>query len=164
MKPWLWIPLCVAALAVPVVVLAGGGNGFDGVVNSIGARYHVRATHIPMMGLVSLVASGVTRDGVRDVHVAEFEHFGQRVDGDELSRMVETKLGQGWDQMVRETSRNGREQTLIFSRSEGKRMGLFVVDLDGQELDVVQVSVDPDHLNERINEYRHATHDGEKMD
>jgi hypothetical protein len=164
MKPWLWIPICAAALAIPVVVLAGGGRGFDGVVNSIESRYHVHATRIPMMGLVSLVASGATRNGVRDVHVAEFEHFRQHVDGDELRRMVEGKLGDGWDRMISETSRNGREQTLIFSRPEGKRMGLFVVDLEGHELDVVQVSVDPDHLNERIHEYVHTASSDEKSD
>ncbi len=34
-------------------------------------------------------------------------------------------------------------------------MGLFVVDLDGHEMDVVQVSVDPDHLNQNIGHYEH---------
>jgi hypothetical protein len=57
--------------------------------------------------------------------------------------------------MVRETSRNGNEQTLIFVHPEGKRMGLFVVDYDGHELDVVQLSVDPDHLNNQLGQYEH---------
>ena len=48
-----------------------------------------------------------------------------------------------------------REQTLIFSHPEGKRMGLFILDLDGTDLDVVQVSVDPDRLNETILKYKH---------
>jgi len=34
-------------------------------------------------------------------------------------------------------------------------MGLFILDLEGHELDVVQVSVDPDHLNQSIAQYRH---------
>jgi hypothetical protein len=77
------------------------------------------------------------------------------VDGDELNGMVEEKLGQGWSRIVRDTSRHGGEQTLIFARPDGNRMGLFVLDLDGAELDVVQVSVDPDHLNETIGKYDH---------
>ena len=51
------------------------------------------------------------------------------------------------------------EQTLIFMHPEGNRMGLFVVDLDGNELDVVQVSVDPDHLNQSIGQYSHHHED-----
>ena len=38
-------------------------------------------------------------------------------------------------------------------------MGLFVVDLDGNEMDVVQVSVDPDHLNESIGQYEPSPSD-----
>jgi hypothetical protein len=40
-------------------------------------------------------------------------------------------------------------------------MGLFVVDLDGHELDVVEVSVDPNHLNENLGCYGHR-HGSEK--
>ena len=34
-------------------------------------------------------------------------------------------------------------------------MGLFIVDKDRNELDVVQVSVDPRHLDENIDQYTH---------
>jgi hypothetical protein len=69
--------------------------------------------------------------------------------------MVEEKLGAGWERMIRETSRKGKEQTLIFVHPEGERMGMFVVNLDGSEMDVVQVSVDPRHLNDQIGSYEH---------
>lgn len=166
MRRWLWIPICFVALLVPVVVLAGGGDGgFDGVVSSIESRYHVRATRIPFHGLVSLIARGATHGGVAGVQVAEFEHFSGPVDGEELNRMVEEKLGAGWERMIRETSRKGHEQTLIFSRPEGRRMGLFILDMDGHELDVVQVSVDPDHLNKTIGKYdHHSEGDAEESD
>jgi hypothetical protein len=39
-------------------------------------------------------------------------------------------LGAGW---FAKTSRSGGEQSLVFMRPEGNRMGLFVVDLDGQK-------------------------------
>ena len=150
------------ALLVPAAVLARGAEGgFDGVVHSIESKYHVRATRIPFMGLVSAIARGATKDGVGGLRMAEFDSFTAPVDGDELNRMVEEKLGAGWERMIRETSRHGNEQTLIFIHPEGNRMGLFVVDLDGHELDVVEVSVDPDHLNENIGRYEHR-HGGEK--
>ena len=155
---WL-IPILLVALVVPAVVLAGSGEGFDGLVRSIEVRYHVRATRIPFLGLVSLIARKATNNGVGNLHVAEFESFSEQVDGEELNRMVEQKLGSGWERIIRETSRQGKEQTLIFMRPEGERMGLFVVNLDGHEMNVVQVSVDPDHLNENLGRYEHHHHD-----
>jgi hypothetical protein len=80
------------------------------------------------------------------------------VDGDELNQMVAEKLGPEWQRMIRETSRNGRSQTLIYVHPEGNRMGLFVLDADGNELDVVEVSVDPAHLDDDVNHYGHHHH------
>lgn len=164
MKRFWLIPLiCVVLVIPPAVVLASnGGGGFDGVVGSIESQYHVHATRIPFMGLVSLISHTATHGGVGGMHIAEFENFSQAVDGDELNRMVEEKLGAGWERMIRETSRHGTEQTLIFVHPEGSRMGMFIVDKDGNEMDVVQISVDPDHLNESIGKYDHSRSDGEK--
>ena len=164
-RPW-WILLCfvgVAAVVVPIAVMAGEGSGFDGVVSAIESRYHVRAERAPFIGLASLVAGGATHGGVGGLEVAEFDNFTSKVDGNELDAMVEEKLGSGWARVIRESSRDG-EQTLIFMRPEGARMGMFIVDLDGHELDVVQVSVDPDHLNESIEKYTHSHGEGKESD
>ena len=159
------IPLVVVALVIPVAVLAGGGGGgFNGVVSSIESRYHVHAMRIPFMGVVSGIARIATKDGVGNMHVAEFENFSAQVDGEELNRMVEEKLGSGWERMVRETSRKGKEQTLVFVHPEGERMGMFVVDLDGKEMNVVQISVDPNRLNDSIVKYEHHQSHGDGPD
>jgi hypothetical protein len=159
---WL-IPIAFAVLAIPVAVLAGGGEGgFNGVVNSIESRYHVHATRIPFMGLISLVSRKATHGGVGGIHVAEFDSFTEQVDGNELNSMVEEKLGAGWERMIRETSRKGHEQTLIFIHPEGDRMGMFVIDLNGNEMDVVQVSVDPQHLDDDMGHYSHHHHDADR--
>ncbi|HEY1646900.1 MAG TPA: hypothetical protein VGF96_02880 [Terracidiphilus sp.] len=157
-----WIPLCLLVVIPPVVVFAGGDRGFDGVVRSIETRYHAHATRIPFLGIASLVARNATHNGVSGMHIAEFDNFSAEVDGDELNRLIEEKLGAGWERMIRETSKKGHEQTLIFTRPDGDRMDLFVVDLDGRELDVVQVAVDPSHLNESIAHYGH--HGGDVSD
>jgi hypothetical protein len=163
MRGLLWVPICALALLVPVVVLAGGGSGgFDGVVSSIEARYHAHATRIPFLGLISMVSRKATHEGVGGIHVADFENFSADVDGAELDALVEEKLGAGWERVIRETHRGGGEQTLIFMRPEGERMGLFVVDKEHDELDVVQVSVDPNHLNESIGHYSHHDFDGDE--
>jgi hypothetical protein len=161
----LWFfPIVFVALLVPAAVLAGSGEGgFDGVVHSIESRYHAHATRIPFLGLISLVSRKATHGGVSGLHLAEFESFSEKVDGDELNQLVEEQLGSGWERIIRETSRKGDEQTLIFVHPEGERMGMFVLDLDGSEMDVVQVSVDPDHLDENIGRYGHH-HDGSDKD
>jgi hypothetical protein len=157
---WL-IPVGIVALAIPAAVLAGGSEtGFDAVVNSIESRYHTHATRIPFVGLISLVAGKATHRGVSGIHVANFESFPESVDGQELANLVEQHIGSGWERMIRDTSRKGHEQTLILIHPEGTRMGMFIVDLDGHEMDVVQVSVDPDHLNDSIGRYSHH-HDGD---
>jgi hypothetical protein len=160
MRKFVLIPICFFALGVPVVVLANGvQGGFDRVVSSIEARYHVHADRIPLLGLVNFVARASTEDGVRGMHVAEIEDFHTDVDGEELNKLVAEKLGAGWERVIRETSRHGGDQTLIFMRPEGSRMGLFVLDLDGHEMDVVQMSVDPEHLSEKLGKYEHHERD-----
>lgn len=161
MKLFFGVLLCTVALVIPVAVLAGGGaTGFDGVVSSIESRYHAHAMRIPFLGLISVFARKATREGVGNLHVANFENFPTDVDGTDLQQLVQEKIGPGWEQIVRETSRrNGGEQSLIYMRPKGERMGLFMVDKDHGELDVVQVSVDPDHLDEQIGHYSHHRDD-----
>jgi hypothetical protein len=162
MKQFVFVLVCFVALLVPVAVLASGGEGgFDGVVRSLELKYHVRATRIPFMSLISMISRKATEAGVSGMHVATFEDFSSTMDGEELNRMVEEKLGPEWERVVRETSRYGASQTLIFMHPEGARMGLFVLDSSGSELDVVQVSVDPAHLNDKLNEYQHHSHHDE---
>lgn len=161
MRRFLLIPVCFVALLVPVAVLAGGGEGFDGVVRTIETRYHVHATRIPFLGLISFVSRRATNGGVSSIHVAQFERFSGPMDGEELNQMVELKLGPDWERAIRETSRNGTSQTLIFMRPEGSRMGLFVLDADGHDLNIVEVSVDADHLNESVNRYEHHHEHGD---
>jgi hypothetical protein len=155
MRRLLWIPICMVLLLVPVAVQAGGGGGFNGVINGIESRYHVRATRIPFMGLISFISGRATHHAVGMVHVADFENFSTDVDGLELDALVKEKLGAGWERILRDTSRRGGEQTLIYVHPDGQRMGLFVLDKESNELDVVEVSVDPDHLDDDIGHYRH---------
>jgi hypothetical protein len=159
MRRFVFVAVCFIALLVPVAVLASGGHGgFEGVVRAIETKYHAHATRIPFLGLISFVARRATSNGVSGLHVAEFENFDAAIDGEELNRTVEQNLGPEWQRIVRETKRNGQAQTLIFVRPEGNRMGMFVFDADGHDLNVVQIAVDPDRLNQSIAKYDHRDH------
>jgi hypothetical protein len=160
MRRFVFVLVCFVAMLVPVAVLASGGEGgFNGVVRSLELKYHVHATRIPFLGLISFVMGKSTQYGVSNLHLAEFEDFREAMDGEELNSMVEQKLGPEWERVIRETSRLGDEQTLIFMHPEGRHMGLFVLDASGHELDVVQVSVDAEHLAGKINSFQHHHHD-----
>jgi hypothetical protein len=146
----------LAAVMTPAILLAAGGStgGFNSVVDGIESRYHAHATRIPFMGLISGIARISTHGGVHNLHVAEFDNFPSGgVDGDELKALVEQRAGQGWQQMIRETSRHGGEQTLIYVRPEGHQVGMMVVDLDGRELDLVQLSMKPEELVKEVTEH-----------
>lgn len=156
MRKLILIPICFFALALPVVVLASGAQGgFDGVVSSIETRYHVHAQRIPFLGLISFFVSHKATSGVSGMHVAEIEDFQPEVNGEELNNLVQQKLGDGWERVIRETSSKSGSETLIFMHPEGRKMGMFVLDLDGHEMDVVQISVDPNHLSETMGKYQH---------
>jgi hypothetical protein len=169
----LMLPVSLAAVMTPMILLAagGGGTGFDAVVHGIESRYGVRATRIPFMGLISGIAGISTHGGVRGLHVAEIEHLQGSVDGAEFNSLVEERVGKGWQRMIRETSKDG-DQTLIYVKPEGGRMGLLIVDRESHEINVVQVSVDPEHLDDDMGQFRHRHHrdrdsdapDGENQD
>ena len=92
---WL-VPVVFCVVLVPVAaVLASSENAFDSVVGSVEREYHVHATRIPLMGLVSFISHTATHGGVSGIHVAEIEGFAQPVDGEELNTMVTQKLGPG---------------------------------------------------------------------
>ena len=159
------IPICTIALIVPVAVLASAGEGgFDGVVHSLEHQLHVKAQRIPFMSLISFVARGASNGAVSGMHIAEFENFSGDIDGQDVNRMVEQKLGPSWQKVVRETSRHGASQTLIYMRPEGRRMGMFILDADGHNMDVVQLSVDAEHVAEQIGRYDHHSKHGSHAD
>jgi hypothetical protein len=159
------IPVGLAAVMTPMIMLAAGGSGggFDSVVHGIESHYGVHATRVPFMGLISGITGIATHGGVRGIRVAEIEHLEGPMDGKELNALVEERVGKGWQRMIRETSRNG-DQTLIYVKPDGERLALLIVDRDGGGLNVVQVSVNPAHFDDEIGQYRHSHHNQHDSD
>jgi len=161
------VPVGLAAVMTPAIMLAangtgGMGGGFDEVVRGIEHRYHVHANKIPFMGLISFVAGRATHGGVRGLHVAEIENVQGPIDGEEFNALVEEKAGKGWQRIIRETSRSGDDQNLILVRPEGDHLGMLVVSLDGHEMNVVQLSMNPDQLTDEMAKHRHHREDDGK--
>ena len=55
------VVLCAALVPVAAVLAAGNQNAFDSVVSSFETEYHVHATRVPLMGLVSFISHAATR-------------------------------------------------------------------------------------------------------
>jgi hypothetical protein len=142
-----------------MLAAGGGGTGFDAVVHGIESRYHAHANRIPFMMLISGVAGIATHGGVRGLHVAEIENLTTPVDGAELNALVEQHVGKGWERIIRETSNDGEDQSLIYVKPDGDRMNMLVVDLDHHEMNVVQISIDPNRLDDDIKQYSHRGKD-----
>lgn len=147
----------IALVAMPVGVVVGAAAllplaarparpDFDAVVSAVEQRYQAHAQRIPLMGLVSLCARVVTRDGVEGMKVAEFEHV-RIPDGDGLDALMTETLGEGWEPFVRERERNG-ETSLIFVQPDGPGMRMMIADYEHGELDVVRMEVNGERLGQ----------------
>jgi hypothetical protein len=112
---------------------------------------------------ISGIAGIATHGGVRNLHVAEIEDVEGPVDGEELRQIIEKKAGAGWQRIIRETSREGGEQNLIYVRPEGDHLGMLIVDFENREMNVVQLSMNGDQLAKQIDEHRHH-HDANSDD
>jgi hypothetical protein len=134
---------------------ARASQDFDGLVKDVTKRYQVHSKTVPMMGLVSLCARAATHGGVRGMKVVEFEDAAKihdAGDGTEFAALVKARLGARWSAMVRE--HEAKEDSFIYMQSDGDgvRTRLIVVDLDGQELDMVSLSLNPEQLAKWIKE------------
>jgi len=139
----------IALLMVAPAIGCASGHDFDRVVSAVEHRYAVHAQRVPMMGLVSICAWGVSRGGVKDMHIAEFDHLTLDKD-DDLSRLMREKLGGQWQPFVSDHEANG-QQDVIYVQPHGDSMRMFIADYDGNELNLVRLEVNGERLEQWIH-------------
>ena len=145
------VVLTVCTLVVPLrQAIAGERSGsFDAVRSALDRQLHVRGKGVPMMWAVSLVARGFSHNGVRGLRVVTYEGLPAQaaVDRAALERTVRERLGREWSPMVRDRSEG--ETSLVYVQPagrDGKLMRMIMVDLDGQEVDLVRMELSPDAI------------------
>ena len=99
----------------------GRDRDFRGVVNAIEHTYGVHHLRIPLLGLAMFFARP---EGISGFHLAVFEGFDRPADMDEVRRVVENSMGEGWYPFVRVRSRDDVETTLIYANPSGGKMRL----------------------------------------
>ena len=170
-----WMAAGGAVLMVAAFVLAATPRGavmaasedvrsFDGMKLAVETRWHGHDQHIPMQWLMSGVAGLYTHGGVSRMRIAEIDHLPSRIDGADLEAMATAEMGAGWQRIVRETSREANEQSLIYMKPEGTRLAMMVVDFDNGEMDIVQLAIQPDQLSRQIRRWERAGEDGHGRD
>lgn len=149
-------------LAISLIGATGcsaASHDFDSAVSGVEHRYSVRARRIPMMGLIGLCARAYTHGGVKEMRIAEFESL-QQVDPVELFSLVQSRLGDGWQPIVKEHAQrkenDGASLSVIFARPAGRSMQLLVADYDHGELELVRMGIDGAALSRWIGDHEHS--------
>lgn len=161
-----WMAAGLAGVMVAAMVLAATPQGavlaasederaFHELQQALEARWGGHAQHIPMQWLVSSAAGVYTHGGVSRMHIAEIDDLPKRIDGADLEAMATARMGAGWQRIVRETSREGDEQSLIYVKPEGDRLAMMVVDFDNGEMDLVEMAIQPNQLSKQIRRWEH---------
>lgn len=151
----------IAFLAFAPVAGCASGHDFNSVVSTVEHRYATHAQRVPMMGFVSFCAWGASLGGVKDMHIAEFDHLTLDKD-DDLSRLLRDKLGDQWQPFVNDHEANG-QQDIIYVQPHGAWMRMFIADYDGTELNLVRLELNGERLQQWLhNPIRsaHARHYG----
>jgi hypothetical protein len=134
-------------------------DDFGRIVNHIEVNYHVHRNYRFVMGFAGLVVKFWHIGGVKSFKGAIFEN--QRLNDPRLVRgasdatmdEIVQRAGQSsWRPVVRSYSRRSNEHTYIYAQDAGKDLKLLIVNVEPNEAAVIQVKVDPDKLDQFLNE------------
>lgn len=117
--------------------------GFSDVARAIDSRRGVNRVWIPFLGLARFAVWVVQPKGVHDFQLATFEGAGN-FDARELQQILHTKIGPGYQPLVRTWSKRSRDWSFIYVKpaQNSKRLELVVLSRDGEDTVLVRVEVD----------------------
>jgi hypothetical protein len=148
------IRLFALLLAVSTAAFAGDRD-FDQIVKAIESHYGVKPTHIPFMGLASLVVKTTHPEGVSGFRIATFEHL--EALGPDAPDFISALPLRDLHPLVRVYSRSGGESTYIYAGDFGKSTRLLITTLERSEATVVEVKVSIDVLLKALQDPSHMT-------
>lgn len=137
--------ILLPAMALLLLGMTGcsADGSFDQVASAVEHRYSLHAENVPMMGFAGFMARIGTQNGVRGLHIAQFQGA-QGLDISGVEALMESQLGSGWEPMVK--SRNKSGFSLVFVRPQGQSMEMLVADCEHDELDLVGMELNGDAL------------------
>lgn len=117
--------------------------GFADVARAIDSHRGVNRVWIPFLGLARFAVWIVQPKGVHDFQLATFEGAGN-FDASELQQILHTKIGAGYQPLVRSWSRRSRDWSFVYVKpvKDSKRLDVVVLSRDGKDTVLVRVELD----------------------
>lgn len=144
--------LCAGLLLFSTLGCQAEDRDFKGVVRNIEARYHLHATHVPMMGFINLMVRVSSFGGCKGMRIAEFENVARsNIEINDLQDVIDRTLGDEWVLFVKDRDLEHSEQSLVYVRPKGNSMRMLVADYDHGELDVVRMEISPKQMSSWIH-------------
>ncbi len=141
-------PLLAVLLATSGLAFAADAE-FDHVVKAIESHYGTKRTHIPFMGLASLVVKVGHPAGTSDFKLAVFEDL--KISPEENDQFMSGMSSHGLHPLVRVHSRRDGESTYIYMGEAGRSTKLLLATFQRNEATVVEVKVDMNTLLKWLN-------------
>jgi hypothetical protein len=145
--------LICAMFLVTLLPAACGASEMDRVVHNLEADLGVHRTHIPMLGaamFVGKVATGFQMPGVK-LAIFEDERLGE-LSPQEIEQSLLKALGPQWTAFVKSTSKYGEEQNWIYVCEDGKKLQMFIANVESNELALIQLKVSEKQMRRWIND------------
>jgi hypothetical protein len=129
-------------------------DDFGRIVNHIEANYHVHRNYRFVMGFAGMVVKCWHIGGVKNFKGALFEDqtLARSASDATLDEIVQRASQSSWRPVVRSYSRRSGEHTYIYAQEVGKDLKLLIVNVEPSEAEVIQVQVDPDKLDQFLDE------------
>ena len=146
--------LRVGILSLCVILpLAAQASDMDRVVRALEADLGVRHTHIPMLGMAMFMGKVATGFRMPGVKLATFsdEKLGES-SPQQIEHALLSALGPKWSPIVKSTSNYGDDQNWIYLGGDNKKLEMFIVSVERNELSLVEVKMSESQMRRWIND------------
>jgi hypothetical protein len=145
----------LAGLLMAAGAAFGGDADFDRIVKSIESHYGIQRTHIPFMGVASLLVRVTRPEGASGFKLAVFQDLKsspEYSEWKERDHFMDTLFIGEMHPLVRVHSRRNGNATYIFAEPAGKSTKVLVATFERGEATLIEVKVDISTLVKSIEE------------
>ncbi len=162
------LPLLLCVCALGCGAARATDREFKDIVAAISEEFHARPVHIPLFGMVNVVAYLVRPAGTKHIDIAIFENLNSRgrlktrdSKDPDLAQEIRGAVGNAWKPFVQVWSRGkGHNETvLVYMKSEGRDCKLLVTSVEPNEATVVEIKLNPAGLQRWLASPRESARD-----
>ena len=115
--------------------------------HAFSSELHLKATHVPFMGLANGLVQGFSQGGVHALKVVTYESLPVELDHAMIAQLARVHLSGSWSMMVHEKARgDAGEDEMVWVQPAAERIRMLVIDLQADEMNLIQMELRPDQL------------------